>query len=278
MQRMILVADVGGTHARLALCHLDTGELSQIGTYVTVAFPSLEAVIRQYLTELQIEIYAACIAIACPITDDWVAMTNHNWAFSIDGMKASLGLTHLAVINDFIAVSMAIPMLSKQDVVQLGGGEAQQEKPIAVYGAGTGLGVAHLVQVNCHWISLPGEGGHVDFAANTEQEADILSILRAELGHVSAERILSGAGLVNLYRALVIAEQRLPAPLSPQEITERALANSCPDCYRTLSLFCVILGRFGGNLALNLATFGGCLYCWRDRATFYGVLVCFWIS
>lgn len=79
-----------------------------------------------------------------------------------------------------------------------------------MYGAGTGLGVAHLVHVDKRWISLPGEGGHVDFAPNSEEEAIILEILRAEIGHVSAERVLSGPGLVNLYRAIVKADNRLP--------------------------------------------------------------------
>ncbi len=104
---------------------------------------------------------------------------------------------------------------------------------------------------------MPGEGGHVDFAPNSEEEAIILEILRAEIGHVSAQRVLSGPGLVNLYRAIVKADNRLPENLKPKDITERALADSCTYCRRALSLFCVIMGRFGGNLALTLGTFGG---------------------
>lgn len=106
-----------------------------------------------------------------------------------------------------------------------------------MYGAGTGLGVAHLVHVDKRWISLPGEGGHVDFAPNSEEEAMILEILRAEIGHVSAERVLSGPGLVNLYRAIVKSDNRLPENLRPKDITERALADNCIDCRRALSLF-----------------------------------------
>lgn len=106
-----------------------------------------------------------------------------------------------------------------------------------MYGAGTGLGVAHLVHVDKRWISLPGEGGHVDFAPNSEEEAMILEILRAEIGHVSAERVLSGPGLVNLYRAIVKSDNRLPENLRPKDITERATADNCIDCRRALSLF-----------------------------------------
>lgn len=106
----------------------------------------------------------------------------------------NLGFSHLEIINDFTAVSMAIPMLKKEHLIQFGGAEPVEGKPIAVYGAGTGLGVAHLVHVDKRWVSLHGEGGHVDFAPNSEEEGIILEVLRAEIGHVSAERVLSGPG------------------------------------------------------------------------------------
>ena len=162
-------------------------------------------------------------------------------------MKKNLGFAHLEIINDFTAVSMAIPMLKPEHLTQFGGTAPVEGKPIAVYGAGTGLGVSHLVHVDKRWVSLPGEGGHVDFAPNSEEEGIILEELRAEIGHVSAERVLSGPGLVNLYRAIVKSDGRLPENLQPKDVTERALADSCIDCRRALSLFCVIMGRFGGN-------------------------------
>ncbi|RDK91937.1 glucokinase [Enterobacillus tribolii] len=252
-----LVGDVGGTNARLALCNLSDGAISHAKTYSGLDFDSLESTIRTYLLEHDAQVSEACIAIACPVTGDWVAMTNHTWAFSIAQMKASLGLSVLEVINDFTAVSMAIPMLKESDLMQFGGKAPQRDKPIAIYGAGTGLGVAHLLHAGGRWISLPGEGGHVDFAPNSEEEDQILMVLRKELGHVSAERVLSGPGLVNLYRAVVESDNRLPENLAPKDVTERALADSCTDCRRALSLFCVIMGRFGGDLALNMGTFGG---------------------
>ncbi len=257
MVEQVLVGDVGGTNARLALCSLEDGTLSQIKNYSGAEYPSLEAVIRIYLEETQMKVNSACIAIACPVTGDWVSMTNHTWAFSQSEMQQNLGLEKLSVINDFTAISMAIPALKPEDRIQFGGDEAQAGKPIAVYGAGTGLGVAHLVHSGEAWISLPGEGGHVDFAPNSTEEVILLEVLREELGHVSAERLLSGPGLVNIYRGLVKADEREPEALQPKDITERALADEDTDCRRALSLFCVLMGRFGGNLALNLGTFGG---------------------
>ncbi|MBA2817063.1 glucokinase [Candidatus Pantoea persica] len=257
MTTYALVGDVGGTNARLSLCEVETGKISQAKTFSTSDYDSLEAVIRHYLGKQQHDVADGCIAIACPVTEDWVEMTNHDWAFSTSKMKASLGFAHLEIINDFTAVSMAIPMLTAKHVIQFGGGEPVKDKPIAIYGAGTGLGVSHLVHVDRRWVSLPGEGGHVDFAANSDEEDLILEVLRAELGHVSAERVLSGAGLVNLYRAIVKSDNRVPENLKPKDVSERALDDSCTDCRRALSLFCVIMGRFGSNLALNLGTFGG---------------------
>ena len=132
--------------------------------------------VRLYLEEHGVKVGEACIAIACPINGDWVAMTNHSWEFSIHEMQSNLGLDRLQVINDFTAVSMAVPVLGESDRIQLGGAAPVAGKPIAIYGAGTGLGVAHLVQAGEQWLSLPGEGGHVDFAANTEEEDAVLQV------------------------------------------------------------------------------------------------------
>jgi len=252
-----LVGDVGGTNARLALCDMASGAISGAKSYSGLDYPSLEAVVRVYLEEQQASVDDACIAIACPIQGDQVTMTNHTWAFSIREMQANLGLKHLQIINDFTAVSMAIPVLGVEDKLQFGGEAPEAGKPVAIYGAGTGLGVAHLVQAGNIWMSLPGEGGHVDFASNCEEEDAVLQVLRQELGHVSAERLLSGPGLVNIYRGLVKSDDREPEVLAPKDVTERALSGECNDCRRALSLFCVLMGRFGGNLALNLGTFGG---------------------
>jgi len=257
MTKYALVGDVGGTNARLALCNVENGDITQAKTYSGLDFPSLEAVVVHYLKEHNVNVTDGCIAIACPITGDWVAMTNHTWAFSTAEMKKNLGFEHLEIINDFTAVSMAIPMIKEEHLIKFGGGEPVEGKPVAVYGAGTGLGVAHLVHVDKRWVSLPGEGGHVDIAPNSEEEGIILEELRTEIGHVSAERVLSGPGLVNLYRAIVKSDGREPENYKPKDITEKAVEDTCTDCRRALSLFCVILGRFGGNLALNLGTFGG---------------------
>ncbi|KUI99210.1 glucokinase [Vibrio sp. MEBiC08052] len=252
-----LIGDIGGTNARLALCELASGEVSHARTYACAEYPSLESVIKHYIEASEVAIQQACIAIACPVQGDWISMTNHSWEFSIETLQHNLGLETFQVINDFTAVSMAIPVLAESDVVKVGQGSAVTGKPIAVYGAGTGLGVAHLLQVGNEWLSLPGEGGHVDLAPGNADEDRILAELRKDFGRVSAERCLSGQGIVNLYNAIVRADGRTPEEYTPKDVVEQALAGTQADCQQALSLFCVLMGRFAGNLALNLETFGG---------------------
>lgn len=252
-----LVGDIGGTNARFAKCNLETGELSDLKIYSGLDYETLEDCARAYLKDTASTVDHACIAIACPITSDWVQMTNHTWKFSIKAMKESMGLKTLEIINDFTAVSMAIPALKASDRVQLGGGEPQVDKPIAIYGAGTGLGVAHLIHHAGKWIPLPGEGGHVDFAPHNAKEDSILAEMRKEFGHVSCERLLSGPGLVNIYNALVRADGRTPEALEPKDVTTRAIDKTDADCVNAFETFCILMGRFGGNLALNMGTFGG---------------------
>ncbi len=146
MTNYALVGDVGGTNARLALCDLPVVKSRRLRPIQGLITQPQSG--RWYLEEHKVEVKDGCTAIACPITGDWVAMTNHTWAFSIAEMKKNLGFSHLEILNDFTAVSMAMPMLKKEHLIQCGGAEPVEGKPIAVYGAGTGLGVAHLVHVD----------------------------------------------------------------------------------------------------------------------------------
>lgn len=256
-EQFALVGDIGGTNARLALCELATGEISDIVTYSAAEHESLESVIRQYRARHETPISSACIAIACPVTGDWVSMTNHDWAFSIQELKTQLGLQVLEVINDFTAVSFAIPSLKTADRVQIGGDQPLENKPIAVYGAGTGLGVAQLIHGGNLWHSVPGEGGHVDLAPCTPEEDELVVYLRSKFGRVSAERCLSGQGIRNIYDFVVTSRGETPQDVTPAMITQQALSGECKDCERTLNLFCILMGRFGGNLALTNGSFGG---------------------
>ncbi len=156
--------------------------------------------------------------------------------------------------------------------MQFGGKKPLDGKPAVIYGAGTGLGVAHLIHADKRWLSLPGEGGHVDFAPNSEEEDIILEQLRTEMGHVSAERILSGPGLVNLYRAIVKSDNRVPENFKPKDVTELALSDE--NC-RLPPRAVAVLRDHGAVWRQSGAEHGHIwrgLYCGWHRAALPGIL------
>ena len=137
-----LIGDIGGTNARLSLLNLADGEITTPIIYSTSENDSLESCILKFKKETKAEFESVCIAVASPITGDYIKMTNNPWEFSISAMKTTLGLKDLIVINDFTAMCMSVTVIDKDSLVKIGGGEPDLSAPIAVYGAGTGLGVA----------------------------------------------------------------------------------------------------------------------------------------
>jgi glucokinase len=197
------------------------------------------------------------IAIASPVVDDEVRMTNHPWVFSISGLRERLGFHRLAVINDFTAQALALPHLKEGDKAAIGGGAAQPGFPIGVLGPGSGLGVSGLIPAGKKWMPLAGEGGHATMAPYTDREGAALRALRHHLDHVSAERVLSGPGLVNLYNALAELDGVPARQYTAAQITDEATGNDDALCRETTEMFCAMLGTVAGNLALTLGAKGG---------------------
>ncbi len=254
----LLVGDVGGTNARFGVVRGANAQPVSIRVYPCAEFPGIEQAMTAYLTSVDGERpKRAAIAVATAVTDDWVEMTNHVWRFSIEETRRALGLEQLVVLNDFTALAMALPRLAPGDLRQVGGGEAVPGTPLALLGPGTGLGVSGLIPDDGKWVPLQGEGGHVSFSPVGEQEIEILRILSRRYEHVSAERLLSGPGLVNLYQAHAVLEGVEALPCLPEEITSRGMAQTCVLCSAALESFCAILGTVAGNLALTLGARGG---------------------
>lgn len=252
-----VVADVGGTNIRLSVCNIETGELSKLREFACAEFLTLDAALVQYFSTLQDKVKHLCVGIACPVDNDQVVMTNLSWEFSKQALKEKLNLDSLYVINDYTAISLAVPFVEEADKIKIGGGTLQVDGPTAVFGPGTGLGVSHIIKEGGKWISLDGEGGHVSFAPNTREQADILLLLQEQFGHVSAERLLSGQGLVNIYHSLCRLDGKQPEFHEPKQVSKAALESSCSVAARSLTVFCQIMGGFAGNLALNLSCTGG---------------------
>ncbi len=256
-----LLGDVGGTNARFGWqANADSG-IEHVLVLPCAAHETLEAAIRTYLELKSLPMpRAGALGIANPITGDVIRMTNHHWSFSISEMQRSLGLQQLNVINDFTALALALPSIAKDNLVQVGGTVAEAYAPKALIGAGTGLGVSGLMptDANDHWVAIAGEGGHVTLAAQTESEYRVIELIRQRYGHVSAERVLSGQGLVDLYLALRQMQKQQPVDVAgAAEITAWALQNKDPLALQSIDMFAGFLGSVTGDLALTLGARGG---------------------
>ena len=262
-----LVGDVGGTHARFAWLQDRAAELADAVSYEAADHSGLEAVIKRYLDDHRRQAPPSCaIGIATPVTGDAVRMTNSDWAFSIGEVKGRFGFERFAVVNDFAALALALPVLTPDELHKVGGGAAAVDAALAVLGAGTGLGMSGLIPAGDGFVPAVGEGGHATLAAATDREVEVVGWLRQRFGHASAERALSGDGLVNLYRASCALAGTAAAAIDAPEVSKRALAGSDAHCVDAVELFFAFLGGMAGNLALTLGAPRRRLHRRRDRA------------
>jgi glucokinase len=253
-----LVADIGATNARFGLVSPKRGVL-HTHTLPGADYPTIADAIVAYLGQRGVLPMPreGAIAIASTITGDRVAMTNHPWSFSISALRARLGFVRLEVINDFTALALALPHLSPEDRQAIGGGAPLAGTPLGVLGPGSGLGVSGLIPAGAGWIPLAGEGGHATMAPATDRESSVLERMRRHFDHVSAERVLSGPGLVNLYNTLTVLDAVPSRGYTAAQITDPEIGTADPLCAEATSLFCAMLGTMAGNLALTLGARGG---------------------
>jgi glucokinase len=253
-----LVADIGGTNARFGWIGQAGDAVSDVLALPTAGHATLADAARAYLGRTGHQAPASmAMGIATLIGGDEIRMTNHHWAFSIRALQAELGLGKLLVINDFTALALSLPSLEGAQLRQVGGGAARAQAPKALLGAGTGLGVSGLLPSGGHWVPLSGEGGHVTLSASNDREAAVIAQLRRRYGHASAERALSGAGLVALYDAVCALSSRAPDPMTAAQVSDHGLQGTDAACVEALELFCALLGTVAGNLALTLGAEGG---------------------
>ncbi len=250
-----LLGDIGATNARFALLTTQGG-IENEKTLRVAGYPQLADCIAAYLADAKEKPEEAAIGIAAPIKSDLVRMINAPWRFSQNALKKHFGWRALHMVNDFAANALAVPHLDPESVLQIGNGEPEPGCPIAVLGPGTGLGVAALIPNGKEWTALPGEGGHATLAAVDSREAAIIDILRRQYAHISAERVLSGPGLVLLYDALCELAGRPQVTVDPEHVTH--LYPGCdPQCREAVALFCAMLGTFAGSVALTYGARGG---------------------
>nr|WP_255774549.1 glucokinase [Microbulbifer zhoushanensis] len=262
-QRM-LVADIGGTNARFGITSPGDAAVEEILTLPCASHASLEHAIRAYLEAIPAaaaaEIGEACIAVAGPVDGDRVAVTNLPWSFTGAALAEALGYRRVSLLNDFAALALACPGLDGTHLERIDNltGPLPESEPVrAVVGPGTGLGVCGLQRTAAGWQARPGEGGHASIAPATDEEFAIIRYLHREFDHVSAEHLLSGPGLENIYRAMVAVRDAAVPARSAADIGAAALVGECALARDAVNTFCGLLGGFCGDVALVLGARGG---------------------
>ncbi|MFZ3234945.1 MAG: glucokinase [Stellaceae bacterium] len=253
-----LVGDIGATNARFGLVSPD-GRVLHWRSHTCELYPTIDDALAEYLGDrggLPLPRQAA-IAIASAVTGDQVVMTNNPWRFSIAALRARFNFERLEIINDFTAQALALPHLGAGDRMPVGGGAAVPGAPLAVLGPGSGLGVSGLVRCGADWVALTGEGGHATMSPATDRESAVLDHMRKRFDHVSAERVLSGPGIVNLYSTLCEIDGTASKGYTAAQITDFGVRGGDAVCVEATAMFCAMLGTVAGNLTLTLGARGG---------------------
>lgn len=255
-----LVGDIGGTNARFRIITDAVSDPLVFENAQTADFQDIESAVQSaVLDKCNVKPKSAIIAAAGPITKNGLNLTNCNWNIEPDKFLSGNIADDLILMNDFEAQALSLPFLGFDDLAPLGGPDDATELPRtkAVLGPGTGLGVGLLVRAGGKWVPVAGEGGHVDLGPRTPRERIIWDNLETVEGRISAEQVLCGDGLINLYRACC-ASDGVEADLDKAaDISAAAMNGASAQAAEALTLFCVCLGRVAGDLAITSMARGG---------------------
>ena len=264
-----LVADVGGTHIRFGIAVGDSQparlDVHCVRRYAVRAHESIAHAAQHYREAtpgVPAALERAAVAVAGRVEQDRVQLTNSAWSFSARALSEAQHFKDLQIVNDFEAVGHAVGALRAQDLDPIGSQRLSlpmTQGVCAIVGVGTGLGVGGVVANAGAFSVLATEGGHASFAPTSDKSIELLRWLRKKYGRVSAERVLSGAGLENVHAALCELDGQHGPELSASEITTRAADASDANCAEAVGLFCELLGSFAGDLALTLGAWQGVL-------------------
>jgi glucokinase len=248
-----LLADIGGTNARFAL--LDEGAIGTPVVLKVAGFATAEDAVAEALTRLApgARVARAVFALAGPVIEEPVRLTNAPWSFSSAGIASRFGFDTVRLVNDFMALAHALPRLGSAELRAIGGGRRDPAAPMLVLGPGTGLGMAGYLPGPC--LAVATEGGHAGLAPTDAWQDRVVAALRARCGRAGAEEALSGRGLGNLH-AVVAALRGMPAS---ERDAPWVVANAAADpaAGEALRLFLDLLARFAGDMALAWGARGG---------------------
>jgi glucokinase len=268
---MLLAGDVGGTKTDLGIFSIEGGPHAPITlTQVHSAdYPSLQALVTDFLAKTKIPVERACFDVAGPVIDGRVKITNLPWLMDEASLAKDLNLKSVHLMNDLEAVARAVPILRPIDVATLNGGQPVPKGAIAVIAPGTGLGESFLTWDGSKYVSHSSEGGHADFAPTDERQIGLLKYMLERFNHVSVEHVCSGIGIPHIYEYLRDIEQVPEKPEIAQSIASAkdraaAITNSAFDdndpselCRVTVDTFVSILASEAANMALKVMATGG---------------------
>ena len=244
----IIAGDVGGTKTLLQF--VDRGAVVAEQRYESASFPTFDALLAEFLPFCEPPIDAACFAVAGPVLDQRAEITNVGWEIDARQLGADFGIDAIALVNDFYAVALGVPLLTPTERISLNPGTRRPRDPIAILGAGTGLGQATLIWSGEHWNVIPSEGGHADFAPQDELQSRLFLSQLEKYGHVSWERLVSGMGLTNIFAFLGGGD------VDPAEVAALA-AKGDARALQAFAIFVDIYGAEAGNMALRVLARGG---------------------
>jgi len=249
-----LAADVGGTHARLALVQRRADgsiEILDHHKYACADFPSLTAIVADFLAAPGREpVHDAAIGCAGMRRDDLVISINLPWPISLSELRA-LGIGRVAAVNDFVAVAHAVQCMNPGNSVLLSGPSVvAADGSMLVIGPGTGLGAAYRVPNGAHALVIPSEAGQMAFAPGNAREIAVLAKMLEVVSHVSNEQIVSGPGLLKLYKALCAIDGAAPRQASPAAVVDAARTGDDPHAIEAVRIFCDVLGSLLGDLVM----------------------------
>ena len=277
---LLLTGDIGGTKTILRLVEADTQEKSfktiKEEKYVSASFPDLVPMVEQFLESgNQEKPESACFAIAGPVINNSSQLTNLSWDLDGKRLEQELNINTVRLINDFAANSYGVLGLKDSELETLQLGEINNNAPIAVIGAGTGLGQGFLIPQGDSYQVFATEGGHSDFSPRNDLEFNLLKYLRSKLNtsHISVERVVSGQGIISIYQFLRdtnfaaessdigeqirLWEQETDKTIDPGAIISQGATTGDNLCLKTMTIFIEAYGAEAGNMALKLLSYGG---------------------
>ncbi|HEX7324550.1 MAG TPA: glucokinase [Rhodanobacteraceae bacterium] len=256
-----LAADVGGTHARVALLRAAAGDDVEVLAYHKFAcadFAGLPELLRAFVeVDATVPVTRCVVACAGQVIGDTIVNDNLAWRVRLSQLRQALAFDDVALLNDFEALGYALDDLDDSGSLLLCGPATGGDGAALVVGPGTGLGAAVRLPGPSGARVLATEAGQMDLAPVTAREREVLARLAPSDGYVPYERVLSGPGLLNLYSALCALRGQAPRLATPEAVTTAACAGSDADAIETVDVFCAVLGGFVGNLAMAFMTSGG---------------------